>query len=378
MWSVEKKKHDLYVSNALMFGSTSSVYGFNRVAKALQHLAISFLSVLANQYFDDYPCIELQQTSLNARQSFEELLLLLGWKCAAGDKAPPFSSKFDALGNTFDLSNLLGTGAFIVKNKDSRVANLQEIIGAAITSRSLRPSLAAELAGKLQFATAQTFGNAAKPALRVIRDRADGVTHRCDIDIQLDFALRFIRDYIVTAPPRLVRVCDDQPAIHVYTDGSSEGTDHLWGAVIVGFDEGPVVAQGEIPRTLSDYWLQHVGDQIICQVELYPVLLVKQVLSTKLAQRRIVFYIDNDPSRDGLISGASDSMCSRSMLYEFSRLQRAAPSYNWFARVPSFSNCADAPSRGMGRELAIQMGSKFFFVDWVLEGSSISALMDPC
>ena len=138
-----------------------------------------------------------------------------------------------------------------------------------------------------------------------------------------------------------------------------------------------MVAGGEVPVELSDFWLSEVGDQIICQVELYPVILLKQKLGSRLARRRVCWYIDNDPARDGLIAGASGSSSSRALLYQFARLQHTEPSYNWFARVPSFSNCSDDPSRGRGLVFAQSVGAKFE-AGWTMDAETIALLKVSC
>lgn len=369
--------YQFFQSNALMFGATASVYYFNRVARALQWIAIFHFNMLVNQYFDDYPGIEFKDSAVHSRSVFESFLGLLGWSCAEGEKAPPFSPTFTALGNTFDVTNVVFRGSFQVGNKPSRIQNIEGIISECRSKKALKPSVAAELAGKLQYTETQTFGGAAKPAVKLIRSRSHSYSHETAINDELDYALCFVLDYLRTALPRSVQISMDDEPILIFTDGSSEAR-HLWGAVVFGLTGGPVVAQGEIPGVLADYWLENTGTQIICQVELYPIILLKILLASKLESRRTVFYIDNDPSRDGLVSGASDSMCSRGLLYEFSRAQRASPSFNWFARVPSFSNYSDAPSRGHGLETARELHAQCFLTDLSLPLDSLRRLMDRC
>ena len=359
VWSPQQCGFEFYISRALMFGSTASVYAFNRIAKALQHLAVTYMSLMCNQFYDDFPCTELGDATTLAQSSFEGLLEVLGWGWSTGIKAPPFGTEFNALGNKLNIKEVVKSGSFFVGNKESRLQNISEIVAEARSSHRLIPSIAAELSGKLQYTAAQIFGDTIKPALRQIRNRADSLSNATEVTAELEFALKFVQDYIFTAPPRLVLVDSQECPILIFTDGSSEGEAHLWGLVVFEAGIRTVVAAGSIPLKLSNHWRKHVGSQIICQVELYPIILVKAVLQTRLARRRVVYYVDNDPSRDGLISGASDSVCSRALLYAFARQQRVCPSYNWMARVPSFSNVADAPSRGEGAQLAKDLNAEF-------------------
>eukprot|EP00971_Amphidinium_carterae_P199115 3951599-Amphidinium_carterae.1 len=101
-----------------------------------------------------------------------------------------------------------------------------------------------------------------------------------------------------------------------------------------------------VPKVLTDEWKSVVGEQIITQVELYPVILVRWVMKLELAGRRLIWCIDNEPARFTLIKGSSPSRVSRRLAEVFYKVEATAPSYPWFARVPSFSNPADKPSRG--------------------------------
>lgn len=56
-WSVEHKQPRFFLSTALMFGSTASVYAFNRCAASLWFLAVKMGKIWSTFYFDDYPIL---------------------------------------------------------------------------------------------------------------------------------------------------------------------------------------------------------------------------------------------------------------------------------------------------------------------------------
>ena len=97
-WNPGRSEYNMFISAALMFGATSSVYSFNRVAKAIQHLASTILWILNCQFFDDFPTIELGSRGEDSRSAFEELLLILGWKCASGPKEASILDHFHSVG----------------------------------------------------------------------------------------------------------------------------------------------------------------------------------------------------------------------------------------------------------------------------------------
>ena len=68
-------------------------------------------------------------------------------------------------------------------------------------------------------------------------------------------------------------------------------------------------------------------------------------------QAAVLCWIDNDAARDSLIRGFSPSLASFLIVSQFFAEELKAPNYLWFARVPSHSNIADAPSRGKVAEV---------------------------
>jgi len=94
-----------------------------------------------------------------------------------------------------------------------------------------------------------------------------------------------------------------------------------------------------------------VGQQIITQVELLPILLERIRIGNRATNRRIIFYVDNEPARETMIKGTLPSRLSALIAAEFYACELGSPSYLWFSRVPSKSNVADAPTRGGTDEL---------------------------
>eukprot|EP00971_Amphidinium_carterae_P288879 5736047-Amphidinium_carterae.1 len=46
-------------------------------------------------------------------------------------------------------------------------------------------------------------------------------------------SMRVLREMLSNARPRIVRDSDEVRPVLVFTDGSSEGCSHLWGAVVL-------------------------------------------------------------------------------------------------------------------------------------------------
>jgi hypothetical protein len=145
----------------------------------------------------------------------------------------------------------------------------------------------------------------------------------------------------------------------VFSDGAFENGRGTWGFFIQdSADDTRHVAGGDVPQDLIDFWIKTVGEQVITQVELFGVLMAKMFMKQRTTSRKIIYWIDNDAARDSLIRGYSDSAASLSLIYKFYQCERTTPSYLWFARVPSHSNIADAPSRGLAVATAKAFGAK--------------------
>ena len=82
------------------------------------------------------------------------------------------------------------------------------------------------------------------------------------------------------------------------------------------------------------------------QAEILLVLFARKLWADVVRDRTALYFIDNDAARYGLIRGQSAEPQSMTMLTKFWDLDAREPTIPWFARVPSFSNPADEPSRG--------------------------------
>ena len=154
-----------------------------------------------------------------------------------------------------------------------------------------------------------------------------------------------MKDFVQMAKARQIIINDERKPILVYTDAAEEGDMVTYG-LVVNCDGDYTVAGGDVPGKLVSAWRAEGSQQTICQAELFPVLLVKEHFKHSLYNRRVVHFIDNDPAKHGLIKASSNSEHSQAIIKAFHKIEMHWPSVSWFARVPSASNIADAPSRG--------------------------------
>ena len=343
-WNPELQVPAYFISDALMFGSTAAVYAFNRCARALWHLSVVWLRNFATQFYDDFPCIEFSTLVTSARNSFEGLLKLLGWKLAEGDlKVFPFDSNFKMLGVMVDLQSLT-KGVLTISNTESRVKDILEQIQSIKDGKTLKPAVAAMLFGRLGFALTSVFGRGASPGLRFLSKTAASL-EVLKLEPNHISALDNIIYFLQNSRPRVLSLSDDLIPVILFTDASAENSSAAYGILLIDRNKR-LIAGSPIPQVLVDLWLNEVGEQIICQAELFPILLAKLAWSSIFRNRRVLIFVDNDPARFGMIKSESNSDMSNKIIKQYYKLESESPSVSWFARVPTESNPADLPSRG--------------------------------
>ena len=112
------------------------------------------------------------------------------------------------------------------------------------------------------------------------------------------------------------------------------------------------------PTVGLETWRGDVAEHLICQIELFAVLGVRMHLRQEFRQRRVIFWIDNESARLCLVRGYSKSRSMDCLMRAYAQLEDKEPCFAWYARVPSHSNIADAPSRFEGKQVLGLAGAK--------------------
>ena len=103
-----------------------------------------------------------------------------------------------------------------------------------------------------------------------------------------------------------------------------------------------------------------VGDQLICQIELLAMVLVRWEWKIELSNRRVLLFVDNNSARGAAIKGRSSSLTMDDVVKAFYSIEVHLPSFCWVERVPSKSNPADEPSKFEGEAAAARWHAHFF------------------
>ena len=146
--------------------------------------------------------------------------------------------------------------------------------------------------------------------------------------------------------PRLLGPPSGQAPELVFVDGACEEDGTSVGGVLIS-STGEVECFGfEVHSSLVESWKSKLDQaQVIGLAELFPVLMARWIWQEKLRDRRTIFFIDNESARLALVKAYSPVPASLRIIVDCLRWDQDFDCSAWYARVPTFSNLADGPSR---------------------------------
>jgi hypothetical protein len=260
------------------------------------------------------------------------------------------------LGIVTDLREL-AAGVAKADNKPERLQEIAGTITSILKARTCPKPLIAELRGRAQYASAQISGRLAVGTLNKLAEHQYRQTSE-ELSRSTIEALKQLLYIVTHAKPRTLSCSLQSLPILVFTDGAAEEHATTMGAVVIDTagQFQPFQWGGEIDPVFVHSWrnesdgtldVSKQSKQVISQAELLPIALVKWSQAGKFLHRRVLFYIDNDGVRYSLIRGCSHSTANNRILDFINRIEIENQSWSWYTRVPSCSNPADAPSRGV-------------------------------
>jgi hypothetical protein len=167
--------------------------------------------VPVDNFFDDYPVVAPVEVAESVGRAFRNCAEITGWRLRSDEKDKDFAPEFEVLGVVFDLAAVMPEGVLVVKNTATRVKALSEQLSRSLSSGRLSAAEAAQLAGRLQFASAQVFGRCGTAILWHLRRRAEVRGNAGPIDCNLRMFLQWWLRFLGEARPRVVCACPDRP-----------------------------------------------------------------------------------------------------------------------------------------------------------------------
>ena len=343
---------EIYGQRVLPFGARASVHGFCRTSLGLWTICTSLFWLHLNVYFDDFIGIESVSLSRIFDLCMNGVLMLLGWDTAS-DKDTTFSALTKVLGIQIDLSECRLNRVYF-ENTRSRRDELGEILGTCIAKGHLTKKDGEKLRGRLQFAEAQISGKRAGLAFGCLSKHVGnggGV-----LDERMVEALSFLRDRVMTSPPRLIShnlTC----TWHLYVDASHESAaanpDEVAGIGGILYNQLANPA-GHFSEWIGKDDVARIGregsENPIFELECYAILAGLLTWKPIIQGCSVIVFTDNEAALMSMIRGVSKNDSGARLVNAVHSLVDLCNIPIWFERVNTHSNIADFPSRGETRE----------------------------
>ena len=172
------------------------------------------------------------------------------------------------------------------------------------------------------------------------------VGKRAALSDEMSQGLQWLVEHFRSAKPRVVSGASLLPPIVIFTDGACEEAGTTIGGVIYEQHRQPECFGAKLQeRTIAKWRTRLNQEQVIGQAELFPLLVARLTWSDRLRNRRVLFFIDNEAARIGLVRSYSPVLPSLQLIMSCLGWDSRNGCQGWYARVCSYSNIADGPSR---------------------------------
>ena len=354
VWNEQKQRVEFFESVALPFGSVCAVMAFNRMARALRLIMSQLFMLVNTNFFDDFCQLETPSLCESSWRTAELVMQLLGWKVSmSDDKRLPFEDQFNMLGAVVDLADSRN-GQVRVKNKDSRIVDIGDLVKDICAKQLVPQSVIETLKGRLLYAAGHTFGRCTQLAVQLV-SRLARRGPMVVVDDDFKHVLQNAFSCLERAKPREIAAWSGRPPLVIFTDGACEenGEQVTHGATFYDPEDGLSMMFGDqVPSEWVTKWKEQGRKQLICQAEIFPILVSKATWADRITGRAVLWFVDNNSALAAVIRSFSAVLENYELLTLNASLDVRLQCLNWYTRVPSKSNLSDSPSRMCFEELA--------------------------
>ena len=241
----------------------------------------------------------------------------------------------------------------LVCNKPEMSRDLADSVSKVLANGCVEPRSIPALFGRLQFAEAQILGRQGKLAMSCLRN-VEKFSHSHVLDSREVAAFEELRRRLTQGRHRELVVFPSGFIKFLFTHEACEpvGEEVLAtvGGVLYSCDElgtwSTCAFSAKVRSEVILQWKSAGKKQFIGPTELLAVVTARILSARFLNGARTFFFIDHSGVISACIKGNSKDESWRDLLLAFERADSEVPMLPWYARVPSISNPADAPSRG--------------------------------
>ena len=326
----------VFQAAVLPFGAVS-VRTFLRCARALWWLGVVGCHFMWTSFYDDFSAFTRPGLLNNTQLAIIAFFKLTGWLFAEdGDKCMPFGAMCEGLGVVFYLEHS-SVGVAKICNTASRVTELCADIDKVLSERVLSSKTAQRLRGRMQFADAQIFGKTGRRCLRVLADF--GENRRRILTDKDCFFLKVFKQTLTADRPREVKSSGFGNGL-IFTDACHEKDSRDLVCGLGGVLITPAGDRCFFALNLDERIREFLGEK--CKKQIITLLWIDLV--SKFSS---FLLVDNEGCKFCLLKGLSDNDVVDMLAEVFVAIESEKELYVWISRVPSKSNSADRPSRGV-------------------------------
>ena len=310
MYDVDVGGPTFWINKALPFGSSGSVYGFNKCSRCLERVLSALGVTFCSSYVDDFPMIEPDITARSATIMIESLWSLLGWSVDdRGHKYVEYNRSVSLLG----VEVVFEDNFIVVGNSGRRLANIASECEVLESAGVISPSDASRLAGRLNFVRSYVEGKPLNSLIHRLHEIASGCCNVYLDDSDAGMVLAEVKEYSKWSSPRQIPCHLNHSPCILYADGSLEGDFAGIGAVLFVGDDVEYIELTVLVDVLES-WRVAGSRHAISQVELVPVLVAKLTWADKIKTKDVLHYTDNNSVKDAIVAGNSSNFANRNML----------------------------------------------------------------
>ena len=324
----------MFKPRRLVFGATLSVLGYNLVSRTIQSIFTRLARVPLISYYDDFAGTSRPGGEREGLEVFKELNAAIG--TSLKDEKEHCGEDVGFLGLTIHGGSL----PISVECPHEKLAGYRTIIGEIIRGNSCPPSLAASLAGKLNFSAFWIWGRSPRVYLAPIYRQAAQLSS--GIDQRLRRALEWWLVFLEGPQSRAFRRPPADISAALFTDASQNRLGAYYRARGASYT---------FTSPAPDDLILPPSDNRIFILELYAMLMGATILRRYLTgAHSVIFSVDNNSALSASLKGhcSASELASRVIEKFWSVLAPTCISI-WIERVPTAKNYADRPSRHLSR-----------------------------
>ena len=350
----------------LPFGSSASVWHFNRCTDAVVWLARCLTSVLALHYVDDVGGPEPAWAADSSCSTFRELCDIIGIRVKPSKEQRPAS-----------LQKLLGVWIAVladhleVKPDPTRINKMTRALQQCLIEDRLSPEEASRLCGKLVFLQTSMFGMVGRAAMTTLYARSHGGSDQhLALNQGLRSAISTLISVMAQAQPRRIPLRPDKEDTSIfYADAFFKLGAHTikvgqanskqpwlrhqatqlangWG-FIAKAGRHFTAGHGEVPARLVERFSSRKAYIFFLEVNAQVLALLA---NRHFVDRFWICFIDNQAGKSALAKGFSGEASVNNLLAFFWCLCARLGWFGHFEWVASKLNPADPVSRGVTEE----------------------------